>query len=77
MNATAQSPSLADGFRGARDASILAKADHDRANGTAEIQATRETRDLLKRAGFQRVTTNEFYLVPVQWDTEFARFQLA
>jgi len=71
------SPSLQDGFHGARDAVILQNADPDHETKIAHVQATARSRDLLKRAGIKRAKTHEFYQVPVQWDREFSRYQLA
>ena len=69
------SPSLDDGFHGARDASILSSA--DRTGGIAHVQATSFTRDLLKRAGVKRVKTHAFYDVAIEWDGKYSRYQLA
>ncbi len=72
----AGSPSLEDGFRGARDAEILARHDHDEEISSVHVQATRNTRDLLKRAGYARTFTGAFYAVKVATD-DFGRLQIA
>ena len=53
-----------DGFRGARDASILAS--YDREGDFVFVQAVVRTKDLLKRAGVKRVSLHDFYKVPVR-----------
>jgi len=63
-----------DGFNGARDASIL--ANYDREGGVVQVQATKRTKGLLHRAGFQRTRTNAFYAVSVRRDS-FNHLQLA
>jgi hypothetical protein len=70
------SPSRLDGFNGARDAYILARADLDFASMTAHVQATYYTRGLLKRAGIKQPKNHEFYQVAFEMD-RFNRWQLA
>lgn len=73
MTAT-ESPSLQDGFNGARDAAILAES-QPTATGRS-IYATRRSRDLLHRAGFERVRLAQVYRVTTITD-RFNRLQLA
>jgi hypothetical protein len=72
------SPSMQDGFNGAADASILAfwadKTLITISTGVM-VQCTKKTRDLLKRAGFSRCRTHDFYPVRVCCDG-FGRLQL-
>jgi hypothetical protein len=77
MNTLASSPSIADGFSGARDAAILLTSDPERDAGIAHVQATDYTSDLLKRAGIQNLETHRFYQVAIVWDEKFSRYQLA
>ena len=70
-----------DGFGGARDAVILEnyagwKAGN-KAPATVNVQCVGKTKDLLKRAGFLRTKSGEFYPVKVQHDEKFNRLQLA
>lgn len=74
---TAPSPSLADGFNGARDAAVLARYDWDKGIGCVHLQACAATRATLKRAGVARIKTHQFYAVSVEWDVKFRRLQLA
>lgn len=73
-----QSPSLQDGFRGARDASLLERYEQlfGLFDGRVPVQATRFTRSLLRRAGLRRIRLMDTYEVPVTRD-RFNRLQLA
>lgn len=71
------SPSLQDGFNGARDAEILSRYDWDKEIESVHVQATAWTKPLLKRAGIAKVTIAKFYAVRVIWDPKFKRLQLA
>jgi hypothetical protein len=75
MNA---SPSLNDGFNGARDASLLERYAEclGIADGKITVQAVQATKALLHRAGFRRTRTHDSYEVPVMRD-RFNRWQIA
>lgn len=70
------SPSLQDGFNGARDARLLdTYADDGAFRSVVHVQCTDRTRDLLKRAGIKRGRAGHFYSVAVMKD-RFGRLQL-
>jgi hypothetical protein len=69
------SPSLSDGFNGARDAAIFKQADI-RCNH-ARIQCTDRTRDLLHRANIPRPMRGQFYSVPVAFNSKLDRHEIA
>jgi hypothetical protein len=71
-NADASHP---DGFRGARDASILAS--YDREGNFVLVQAVDRTKDLLRRAGVRRIRSHEFYKVSVSHCKRVNGLQLA
>lgn len=71
----AGSPSLKDGFQGAGDAALLGRYDHDAEISSVHVQATRNTRELLRRAGYGKVYAGAFYAVRVCVD-EFGRLQI-
>lgn len=77
LSGAEDSPSLRDGFNGARDASLLERyADIlGEVGGNITVQCVRATRSLLKRAGFQRTRTHDSYEVAVMRD-RFNRWQL-
>ena len=64
-----------DGFGGARDAAILAAGDYYGCLGVCVVQATERTKSLIRRAGFPRIRTHQFYEIPVVTDG-FGRLQL-
>lgn len=70
-------PSLNDGFNGARDASLLARYEAclGMAGGKITVQSVVATKSLLKRAGFKRTRTHDSYEVPVVRD-RFGRWQI-
>ena len=76
--AEACSPSLRDGFNGARDASLLERYESclGMSGGKITVQAVVATKSLLKRAGFKRTQTHDSYEVPVMRD-RFGRWQIA
>lgn len=63
-----------DGFRGTRDASILAT--YDREGDFVFVQACAHTRHLLKRAEIPRPRTHSFYKVPVRYCEKVGGLQL-
>lgn len=72
----AASPSLRDGFNGARDARLLdTYADDGAFRAVVHMQCTDRTRGLLKRAGIKRGIAGQFYPVTVLQD-RFGRLQL-
>jgi len=75
MTAVPSSPSLLDGFMGARDARLLA-AGTFAARGVVSVQCTQRTRDTLRRAGLSRCVMFARYEVRVVRD-RFNRLQLA
>jgi hypothetical protein len=78
----ALTPSLADGYQGARDATILESyaasitTPEQLANGIVIVQCTERTKDLLRRAGYRRTTTHNDYAVHVVKDW-LGRLQIA
>ena len=73
----APSPSLADGFNGARDAATLARYDWDKEIGSVHVQSVTATRLLLKRAGVRIPKVGGFVAVAVRWNVKFKRLELA
>jgi hypothetical protein len=74
------SPSRADGFNGARDASLFDRARVEIHHGepVCWIQRVKGTEDLLRRAGMLRGTrTHEFAPVRVRRDEYLARWEMA
>lgn len=70
------SPSLEDGFNGARDAAIFERYDYDPEIGAAHVQVVSGTKDLLRRAGINKARMGTFRAVPVARD-DFGRLQIA
>lgn len=69
---------LPDGFRGARDESILQSfrdTDEPFPPSMVHVQATERTKDLLHRAGFLRTRSCQYYAVKVHLD-RLGRLQL-
>jgi hypothetical protein len=75
MTAVPSSPSLLDGFMGARDARLLAAATVT-GRRLLMVQCTHATRSLLKRAGWHHTEMFNAYEVAVIKD-RFNRLQLA
>lgn len=75
-------PSLADGFNGACDASILERyaelitTPEQLAEGIVIVQCVERTKSLLKRAGYRRTTIHDSYAVHVVKDW-LGRLQIA
>jgi hypothetical protein len=70
------SPSLQDGFHGARDAKILRESTFV-ARDTRRVQATKLSMDLLKRSGIKQPKMHELYEVKVERHPKFDGLQLA
>ncbi|WP_395739328.1 hypothetical protein [Prosthecobacter sp.] len=76
----ALSPSLNDGYNGARDARLLGRAAGPLASGvtpkTVKVICTADSRAMLKRGGHSRPVAGVAYVVRVMRD-RFERLQLA
>lgn len=75
------SPSMQDGYHGARDARLLEQYGRIREtrNGviTMDVQALPATRGLLKRAGIARPSMGDRHAVRAVRDAKYSRFLLA
>ena len=75
------SPSMQDGYHGARDARLLEQYGRIREtrNGviTMDVQALPATRELLQRAGVKRIRMGDRHTIHAMRDAKYTRFLLA
>lgn len=78
---TTLSPSMHDGYNGARDARLLGEYGRIREtrNGviTMDVQALPATRELLHRAGVKRIRMGDRHTIHAMHDAKYTRFLLA